>query len=135
MIVLSNTTAQTLATGQSITFDRVILKTGCAECHYENSSSVKLLAGCGAIYEISFSGNIAGGAATEVELSIELGGEVLEGTTMIQQGTASTAFRNVSVTRPVRIHCNDYTRLTVTNTGESNVVVGAGSLFYVKRSA
>lgn len=38
MISLSNTTAQTLTPGQSITFNTVVLHTGCAECHRANTS-------------------------------------------------------------------------------------------------
>lgn len=37
MIELSNTADQVLTAGQSITFDKVLLKTGCAECHRANT--------------------------------------------------------------------------------------------------
>lgn len=76
MIKLSNTTAQTLTPGQAITFDRVIFKSGCAECHRANTSSVKLRAN--GTYEVAFSANIGATAATTaVELSILLGGEAI----------------------------------------------------------
>ena len=53
MIELSNTAAQTIAPGQSLTFDTVLLKTGCAEAHRNNSGIVTLEADC-AVYEIHF---------------------------------------------------------------------------------
>ena len=37
MIILSNSVAQTLAPGQSATFDTIILKTGKAECFRRNT--------------------------------------------------------------------------------------------------
>ena len=58
MIELSNTTAQTIAPGQSLTFDTVILKSGCAETHRTNSGIVTLRAKC-AIYEVHFAANIS----------------------------------------------------------------------------
>lgn len=76
MIEISNSAAQTLEVGQAILFDVTNLKTRCtAECHRAGMSDVKLrLPG---IYEVAFSGNIAGVAAGTVQLSISAGNAVL----------------------------------------------------------
>lgn len=131
MIVLSNSAEQTLLAGQSITFDLVKLHSGCAECHREGSSSVKMR--CSGIYDIAFSGNIGGTVAGPVQLSIEVGGEILQETTMISTAGAVGDLNNVATQTRVRNCCSDYDRVTVTNTGTSDVVVGANSALVVGR--
>ena len=92
MIEISNSPAQTLEVGQAILFDVTNLKTRCtAECHRAGMSDVKLrLPG---IYEVAFSGNIAGVAAGTVQLSISAGNAVLPGSNMIVTSTAAGADR------------------------------------------
>lgn len=131
MILLSNSTEQTLTPGQSITFDTVILHSGCGECHRKNSTSIKMRAN--GIYEVHFNGNISGTAAGQLELAIQLGGETLPETTMESALGTPGDFDNVSATTLVRNCCGDFDRVTVTNTGTSTVVVAANSAFFVKR--
>lgn len=134
MIALTNTTAQTLTPGQSITFNDVILHTGCGECHRANTPSVKMRAN--GVYDVSFSGNISSATAgTPVQLSIQLSGTTLPETTMISTPAAADALNNVSVTTPVKNCCGDYDRVTVTNTGTVDVTVGANSVLYIRRSS
>lgn len=134
MIILSNTTEQTIQAGQSITFNNKILHTGCAECHRANTGSVKMRAN--GIYVVSFSGNIGGAtAATAVQLSIQIGGETLPETTMISIPAAANDLNNVATTTVLRNCCGDYDRLTVVNTGTEPVIVGANSAFTVRRVA
>lgn len=133
MIQLSNTTAQTLIPGQAITFDKVLLHTGCGECHRTNSSSVKMRANCGT-YEIAFGGNIGATAATTaVQLSIQVGGETIPSSTMISTTAAVGNLNSVSRVIPIKNSCGDYDRITVVNTGTTNVTVGANSTLFVKR--
>lgn len=134
MIELSNTTAQTVAPGQSLTFNTVILKSGCAEAHRTNSGIVTLRADC-AIYEVHFSANISGTAAGPVQLAIELDGEPLAETTMISTVTTAADPNNVATSTLVKTGCGCCGRLTVVNTGTSDVVVSANPAFYVKRVA
>ncbi len=135
MIILSNTTEQTIQAGQSITFNNKILHTGCAECHRANTGSVKMRANNG-IYVVSFSGNIGGAtAATAVQLSIQIGGETLPETTMISVPAAANDLNNVATATVLRNCCGDYDRLTVVNTGTEPVIVGANSAFTVRRVA
>lgn len=69
MILLTNTIAQTIEPGDSVTFDEVILHSGCGECHRKGSGSVKLR--CNGVYELHFSANIGGEtAATAVQLTL-----------------------------------------------------------------
>ena len=132
MIEVSNTTAQTLTTGQAITFDKVIFKTGCGECHRTESNSVKLRAN--GVYEIAFSANIgATTATTAAQLTIQLGGENLNDGTMISTTSAAGDLNNVSKTIGVRNCCGDYDRITVVNTGTASINVGAGASLFIKR--
>ena len=134
MILLSNTTDQVLTAGQSITFDKVLLKTGCAECHRENTGSVKMRAN--GIYEASFAGNISGVVAgTPVQLSFQLGGATMPETTMVATPVAANASNNVATSTLIKNCCVDYDRITVTNTGTTDVTVAANSAFIIRRLA
>lgn len=132
MILLTNTIAQTIAPGDSVTFDEVILHSGCGECHRKGSGSVKLR--CNGVYELHFSANIGGEtAATAVQLTLEIGGEALPETTMISVPAAVTDLNNVATATLLKNCCGDYDRVTVVNTGTVPVVVGANPVLYVKR--
>lgn len=134
MIELSNTSEQTLTPGQSLTFDTVILKTGCAEAHRTNSGIVTLRADC-AIYEVHFAANLSGTAAGPVQLSITLDGEPLPETTMINTVSTAGDLDNAATTTLIRTGCGCCGRVSVTNTGTSDVVVGANPALFVKRVA
>lgn len=131
MIVLSNSTEQTLTPGQSITFDLVKLHTGCGECHRAGTSSVKLR--CNGVYDVSFAGNIGGTVVGPIQLVIELGGDPLTETTMISTPSAVGDLNNVASGTYVKNCCGDYDRITVTNNGTSDVVVGANSVLKIGR--
>ena len=132
MIILSNTTAQTLAPGQAITFNTVVLHTGNGECHRPGTSSVKMKNN--GIYEITYSGNIGSTTATsQAQLSIAVGGETLPETTMISTTEAVGDLNNVSAKTAIKNCCCDYDRLTVVNTGNTTINIGAGGSFFVKR--
>lgn len=134
MIVLSNTTAQTLEAGQSITFDKVVLHTGCGEGHRANTGSVKMRQN--GIYEVTFNGNIAGPTAgSAVSLAMELSGEILPETTMTNTPSLSGAIGNVSATTAIKNCCGDYDRVTVTNIGTEALTVLANAMLFVKRIA
>ena len=61
MILLSNSTTQTVQPGEAITFDLETFKSGCCECHRQGSSAIKLKK-CG-VYELMFTGNVEIGRA------------------------------------------------------------------------
>lgn len=133
MIELSNTTAQTLTPGQALTFDTVILNTGCGERHRANSGIVTLRKI--GIYEVHFSANISATTAGTAQLAIELDGEPLLETTMINSiGTAGDP-DNIATSTLVPTCAGCCGRLTVVNTGTSDVVVSPNPAFYVKRVA
>lgn len=132
MIELSNTTVQTLAVGESMTFDKVIIHSGCGECHRPNTGSVKMKAH--GIYGVYFAANVTNTASTAtVELSMQAGGETLPETTM--EYTPSTAGSASSVSRATLIKncCGDYDRITITNTGTTAITVGADPVLIVRR--
>lgn len=81
MILLSNSTTQTVQPGEAIAFDLETFKSGCCECHRQGSSAIKLKK-CG-VYELMFTGNVGGTAVGTVQLQMEAGGEVLPETTII----------------------------------------------------
>lgn len=134
MIELSNTTAQTVNAGQSLTFDTVILKSGCAEAHRTNSGIVTLRANC-AIYEVHFAANITGTTAGPVQLVIALDGEPLVETTTISTVTTAGDLNNVATATLVKTGCGCCGKITVTNNGTEPVIVGANPALFVKRVA
>ena len=134
MIELSNTAAQTIAPGQSLTFDTVILKTGCAEAHRTNSSIVTLKADC-AVYEIHFAANISATAAGTAQLAISLDGEPLVETTMINTISTAGDPDNAATATLVKTGCGCCGKISVTNTGTTSVIVSANPALFVKRVA
>lgn len=134
MIELSNTTAQTIAPGQTLTFDSVLLKGGFAEAHRTNSGIITLKCKC-SIYEVHFAANIAGTAAGPIQLSIELDGEPLAETTMIATPTVAADATNVATATLIRTDSNCCGRVTVVNTGSSDVIVSPNPALFVKRVA
>ena len=134
MIELSNTAAQTIAPGQSLTFDTVLLKTGCAEAHRSNSGIITLKADC-AVYEIHFAANISATAAGTAQLAISLDGEPLIETTMINTITTAGDPDNAATATLVKTGCGCCGKISVTNTGTTSVIVSANPALFVKRVA
>ena len=134
MIQLSNSTAQTLAPGQSLTFDSVLLKSGCAETHRVNSSIVTLRANCG-IYEIHFTGNVSAPSASPVQLALQLDGETLPETTMNEEITTPGVGQNVAAATLIRTGCGCCGRVGVVNTGTTTLSVIANTSLFIKRVA
>lgn len=134
MIILSNTIAQTLAPGQSLTFDNTIMHTGCnAECHRNGSAGVTLSKN--GIYEINAKLNVAPTADGSAELAVMAGGGALPETTMISTPSAandvntifcSTAFRPCGC-------CGEM--ITIQNVGTVPVAVSPNACLFIKRIA
>jgi len=131
MIVLSNTVEQTVAPGQPITFDTVVLHTGNGECHRANTGSVKMRRQ--GYYIVSFKANVSGTAP--VSLVVETGGEPLPETIMVTTPAAVTDLMNVSCETVVGNCCCDYDRITVVNTSAADITVGANPTLFVRRVA
>lgn len=134
MIELSNTAAQTIAPGQSLTFDTVLLKTGCAEAHRTNSGIITLKADC-AVYEIHFAANISATAAGTAQLTISLDGEPLVETTMINTISTAGDPDNAATATLVKTGCGCCGKISVTNTGTTSVIVSDNPALFVKRVA
>lgn len=129
MIVLSNETAQTLLPGQSMTFNDVLLHTGCGECWRKNTGAVKLRAN--GAYEVHFSANIDGATADgPAQLALTLGDAVMPETTM---QSSATGVNNVATATAIKNCCGDYDRVSVRNTGTTTVTVSANPVLYIKR--
>ena len=131
MIVLSNTTAQTIQPGAAVTFDAVKLHTGCGEFHRTGSGSVRLRAG---LYAFEFTGNVGGTAATQPNLAIAVDGDVLPDTTMTETIALATDVHNVHASTKF---CNRFggSTVTVVNTGTTPVELAANPALVIKREA
>lgn len=105
MVQLSNISAQTLNNGQTITFDRVLLKSGCGESCGDSAARASTgakLAQIG-IYEIAFHGNISSGtAAAPISLAIQVNGVTMPETVMTVTPGATGQFFSVSAVTLVR---------------------------------
>lgn len=134
MIELSNTTAQTLEAGQSLTFNTTILKSGCAEAVRANAGIITLRAQCG-IYEVHFAANVTSTAAGPVQLAITLDGTPLPETTMISTVTTAGDLNNVATATLIRMDCTCIGRVSVENTGTGPITIGANPALFVKRVA
>lgn len=130
MMVLSNTTEQTLQPGQVATFDTMVLRTGCNETHRLNSGVVLVRQGC---FRVSFSGNITGTAAGPVQLALALDGSPLTETTMINSIGTAGDLENASAQTAFRSCPGCCSRITVMNTGTVPVVIGANPSLTVTR--
>ncbi len=135
MIILSNSIAQTVLPGQSLSFDTSILKTGCAECHRAGSGAVNLTAK-NSIYEIKFTGNIGATAEGTAQLAISANGSPLDETTMISQTAAAGDLNNVGCDTALKTCCcNACESITVINTGTNELNIGSDPCLFIKRIA
>ena len=135
MIQLITTTEQTLAPGQSITFEQYTqTKNSCCSMGRVTPSSLVLKQN--GIYQVSFGANIGGPtAATPVQLSIEVAGSPVSGGTMMSTPAATTDFNSVSRMIPVVNGCGYAVTVTVTNSGANSVIVAPGAVLSVTRIA
>lgn len=133
MISISNLATQTIAAGQTVTFDRLLFKSGCNEC-YNNMipSSIKMCAK--GVYDITFNGNISAGTAGDaLQLAIAIEGTPIPTTVMDSTpGTADT-LNNVSARVRIRNTCCDLGRITVMNSGTTPVTLAPNSVLNVER--
>lgn len=133
MIVLSNSVAQTLAPGQSATFDTIVLKTGDAECFRPNTGAVRLRFG-NAIYNVHVGANIGATAEGTAQIAIGFEGSPLLETTMISQTAAAGDLNSVYRETAVKTCCSGGA-ITIINTGTSEINLGANPLLYIRRVA
>lgn len=132
MIVLTNTTQQTLEPGQVLAFDRTVLHTGCGECHREGTATVYMRQTDGSVYELYFNGNVT--AAEAGEISLATGGAPLPETGMaVVAQAAETDFVNVGAATAVQNLCGYYDNVSVVNTGTTPVTVDVNACLFVKR--
>lgn len=134
MILLSNTTAQTIAPGQALSFDKVIYRSrNCCECfNAQAPASVKLCSQ--GVYEVSFSGNITNPTGTEpVQLAIGIGGQPLSETYMNSVPVAAGDLNSVAKTTFVKNCCCDLDRLSIINTGAVPVAVAPNTAFAIHK--
>lgn len=132
MVILSNTTEQTLEPGQSLTFNRLVGQSGNGECARSGGPIGLRYSGT---YRIAFHGNVTGATAAEpVQLSIAVGGAPLAETTMIYTPAAANAVGNVGAETYVRT-CGCGNNITVTNTGANPIIVSPNTALTIIRTA
>lgn len=133
MIELSNSNAQVLSAGQSMAFDLVLLKVGCAECHRNNSGAINLRNN--KIYEVSFNCNIGATAEGQnAQLAITLDGSPLQETTVIVPTAAAGDLTNVFASTFISTCCCEGNNtVLLTNTGTTDINVAAYPRFSSKK--
>lgn len=135
MIELTTLTAQTVPVGGVVTFDRVLLHSGCGECY--NSvipSSVKLRAQ--GVYDVEFSANVTNETAgVPVQLSIAVGGSPLPQTARNVQPAAVGDLWVLPLGTFVRNCCCDLDRITIVNTGANPIVINPGASLRISRKS
>lgn len=133
MIVLSNTTAQTLTPGESLMFDNTVIQSGCAEHHSDHSSSVLILKP--GMYEIHFTGNVAGiEDDSTTKVAVRVGPNTLSETTMMKTVCRKEYYSNVAAATIVRCETKGMD-IGVTNIGAAPIVIAPHSSIFVKRVA
>lgn len=131
MIELSNLTAQTIPAGGSVTFDRVLLDSGCRECFNSMVPTSVKLRGRG-IFDVEFHGNISSTTAGDaVQLSLAIGGAPMVQTTMNATPAAVGDLVNVSAGTYLRNCCSDLDRISVVNTGTTTLTLAPNSSFRI----
>ena len=129
MIITSTNAAQTLTTGQAVTFS-VLRQTGCSEYFQENSSDIYLKTG--GLYLVDVSGNItASAAATPVQLQISFNGSSMADGLMNAVPAAAGDLVNVSRSTAVSTSASCCFKLgtatiSVVNTGANPVTIAPG---------
>lgn len=133
MIVLSNNTAQTLKSGESLIFDNTVIQSGCAEYHSDHSSSVLMLKP--GMYEIHLTGNIAGiEDGSTLKLAVRVGSNILSETTMMKTASLKDHYSNVAAATIVRCGTKGID-IGVTNIGAAPIIIAPHSSIFVKRVA
>lgn len=132
MIVLCNTTAQTLKPGESLIFDNTVIQSGSAEHHADNSASVLMLKP--GMYEIHFTGNVAGiEDDSTTKVAVRVGPNTLSETTMMT-ARPKEHYSNVAAATIVRCGTKG-TDIGVTNIGAVPIVIAPHSSIFIKRVA
>lgn len=132
MLELTNSSALTLAAGETAIFDTVRFRFGADTCTKAGTGSIKMR--CNAVYEVRFTGNIAtADAAGTAQLAIETGGVVDPAGTILSQTATAGAANAVERTLYEVNCCGDYSRVTVVNTGTVPVVIEPGAVLSVRK--
>lgn len=133
MIVLCNTTAQTLKPGESLIFDNTVIQSGSAEHHADDSASVLMLKP--GMYEIHFTGNVAGVTdESTMMLGVRVGSNTLLETTMMNTACLKECYSNVASATIVRCETKGMD-IGVTNIGTTPITIAPHSSIFVKRVA
>lgn len=146
MIVLSNSAAEVIPAGGTVTFDLTVLHTGCdpngcggSEYHRQNSGAVRLRGKsrcCPSIFDVFFKGNVTTATAgTEVQLAIAIDGTPLAETMMNETIGMANSFKNMAAMTALKVHPGKDVSLSVTNTGAVPVTLDANSALYIRRIA
>lgn len=148
MIVLSNSAAQVIPVGGTVTFNLEVAHTGCdengcrgAEYHRQGSGVVRLRGRnnrCNqkSIFDLSFNGNVTSGTAgTEVQLAMAIDGTPLAETTMIETIGTADSYQNLGARTYLSVCPGEDVTLTVVNTGSTALTLDANAALTARRVA
>lgn len=129
MIVLSNTAAQTIQPGENVVFNTVVQRSGCDTLWQCGSGPLHIKCG---IYDIEFTGNVGGAAATQPNLVITIDGTALPETRMTETSALATDVHNVHASTRRR-NCFGGAVVNVRNVGTTPVTLQANPALVVER--
>lgn len=100
MLSLTNSISQSPLSGQALTFDTVLINSGCAEC-FQKDTGVPQLVMRNAMYEIDFSCNVSASAEGLVEAALAINGTAIPYSLM--QTSIAAADNVAMISRKLRV--------------------------------
>lgn len=133
MIEVTTIAAQTVPVGGTVTFGRVVHKSGCGECfNTAIPTSVKLCAK--GIYDLEFGGNITNEtAALPVQVALAIEGSPIATTARSAVPAVAGDLWGVEGGTFLRNCCCDTDRISVVNTGPNPVVIAPNFTLRIAR--
>lgn len=133
MIELSNTAAQTIPAGGTVTFDKVLAKScRCNDVCYNPMVPTSVGLRSKTVYDIEFHGNITSTTAGDaLILAVALGDSPIPQTTMNATPAAAGDLVNVSAGTYLRSCGCSLGRISVRNIGTTPITLAANSSFRI----
>lgn len=136
MIQLTNSVAQTIQPGQTVTFENPpSLKTGCGECFNPQLPNSVRLNAPGGVYDIEFSGNATTDPAATGQLAFSIGTTPITDTAMNFTPATAGDLVNINTGTLFRNNCGDVNRISILNTGTVAVTLAPNFNFRITRKS
>lgn len=141
MILLSNSSTIVLSPGQTATFDKVLLHTGCGEYHRKNTGAIKMK--FDGVYAVGYSASVTnGGGTAAVQLTMAIDGAPMPETARISTPSAAGAYNCIATQTLFKnggdgccCGAMDYGTVTLINNGTTTITIAPNAAFWVKRES